>query len=138
MEKSTELIKREYSSVLLAYLGDAYYETLAREYVIEGGDCKLSDVNKKILDLVTAVSQSKIVEIILPHLTEEEEWFYKSGRNAHNTHRTRSAAAVEYRRATGLECLFGFYFLSGRETRARELFGLITSGVYNDGGNNHD
>lgn len=124
MEKSLEFIKRNYSPLVLAYLGDSYYETLAREYVIADGDCMVSKLNVQIKAIITAVSQSAIVGVILPHLNETETWFYKTGRNARNTHHAKSAEAVEYRRATGLECLFGYLYLSGNFERARELFSL--------------
>ena len=122
MEKSLEFIKRNYSPLVLAYLGDSFYETLAREYVISDGDCIVSRLNESIKKIITAVSQSRIVGIILPMLDETETWFYKTGRNARNTHHSKSADAVEYRRATGLECLYGYYYLSGKIDRARELF----------------
>lgn len=122
MEKSLEYIKRNYSPLVLAYLGDSYYETLAREYLISDGDCVVSKLNVSIKSIITAVSQSRIVGIILPVLNETELWFYKTGRNARNTHHAKSADAVEYRRATGLECLFGYLYLSGNQSRARELF----------------
>ena len=122
MEKSLEFIKRNYSPLILAYLGDSYYETLAREYVVSDGDCLVSKTNDRIKRFITAVSQSKIVDILLPLLDDTEVWFYKSGRNARNTHHSRSAEAVEYRRATGLECLYGYFYLSGNQQRAKELF----------------
>ncbi len=122
MEKSLEFIKRNYSPLILAYLGDSYYETLAREYVVSDGDCLVSKTNERIKRFITAVSQSKIVDILLPLLDDTETWFYKSGRNARNTHHSRSAEAVEYRRATGLECLYGYFYLSGNQQRAKELF----------------
>lgn len=121
MEKSTEYIKRNYSPLVLAYMGDSFYETLAREYVIGDGDCVVSKLNDEIKRIITAVSQSKLIGIILPMLDETETWFYKTGRNARNTHHSRSAEAVEYRRATGLECLYGYFYLSGKHERARDL-----------------
>jgi ribonuclease-3 family protein len=121
MEKSLEFIKRNYSPLVLAYLGDSFFETLAREYVINDGDCIVSKLNERIKSIITAVSQSRIVNDIMPHLTETELWFYKTGRNARNTHHSRSAEAVEYRRATGLECLYGYFYLSGNHQRAKEL-----------------
>ncbi|MBQ3229916.1 MAG: ribonuclease III [Clostridia bacterium] len=122
MEKSLEFIKRNYSPLVLAYLGDSFYETLAREYVISDGDCIVSKTNERIKDIITAVSQSKIVSILLPELDSTETWFYKSGRNARNTHHSKSAEAVEYRRATGLEALYGYLYLAGKQDRAKELF----------------
>ena len=138
MEKSPELIKQQYSPQLLAYLGDAYYETLAREYMIADGNCRISDINVGIKNIITAVSQSRIAFILQPYFTEEEEWFFKAGRNMHNTHRTKSAAALEYRRASGLECVFGYLRLSGREDRARELFEKAVTESADGGGEKND
>lgn len=129
MEKSVAFIKRNYSALVLAYLGDSYYETLAREYIIADGDCVVSRLNEKIKLYITAVSQSKIVDIIIPHLDETEIWFYKFGRNAKNTHHSRSADVGEYRRATGLEALYGYYYLSGNDERARELFKIAADTI---------
>lgn len=122
MEKSLEFIKRNYSPLVLAYLGDSFYETLAREYVVSDGNCVVSKLNESIKEYITAVSQSRIAGILDSQLDETEMWFYKHGRNARNTHHSKSAEAVEYRRATGLECLFGYLYLSGNHERARELF----------------
>ena len=129
MEKSIEFIKRNYGSLTLAYIGDAYYELLARERIAGIGNCRVSDLNDKIKKYVTAVSQSRIVETLLPLLDENELYFYKYGRNAHNTHRSKSAQALEYRRATGLECVFGFLYLSGAHSRARELFDIASESI---------
>ena len=124
MEKSTELIKRSYSALTLAYLGDSFYETLAREYVIGDGNCSISNVNERIMEYVTAVSQSRIAAAMLPQLNEEESEFFKYGRNAHNSHRSKSAQALEYRRATGMEALFGWLYLKGDTDRMRRLFDM--------------
>lgn len=133
MEKSTEFIKRNYSPLVLAYMGDSYYETLAREYVISDGDCLVSKLNERIKSIITAVSQSKIIGIMMPILDETEIWFFKSGRNSRNTHHSRSAEAVEYRRATGLETLFGYLYISGRHERARELFLYAIDEIHKNG-----
>jgi len=138
MEKSLAFIKRNYSPLVLAYLGDSYYETLAREYIIFDGNCIVSKLNEQIKELITAVSQSKIVDIILPHLDETEIWFYKTGRNARNTHHAKSADAVEYRRATGLECLFGYLYLAEKHERARELFNIATEQLFLKRSENND
>ena len=132
MEKSVEFIKRNYSPLVLAYLGDSYYETLAREFVISDGDCLVSKLNESIKKIITAVSQSRIVDILIPILNETELWFYKSGRNSGSSRHPKSAEAVQYRRATGLECLFGYLYLSGNQERARDLFIFGISGAFAD------
>lgn len=120
--------RSDYHPLQLAYLGDAYYELLARESLLGDGQCKLAQLNDAVRELVTAEGQSAILEGLLPHLTEEEAVIYRSGRNARSAHRTKSASAIDYRRATGLECLFGYLWLTGQQERAKELFRLAAEG----------
>ena len=49
----------------------------------------------------------------------------KRGRNATGNTVPKHADAVEYRRATAVECLFGYLFLLGRTERIYELFDTI-------------
>lgn len=127
MEKGVNFRRGDYNPLQLAYLGDAYYELLAREALLGDGQCKLAELNDAVRELVTAEGQSALLEVFLPHLTEEETAIYRSGRNARSAHRTKSASAIDYRRATGLESLFGYLWLSGRQERARELFRLCAA-----------
>ena len=41
-----------------------------------------------------------------------------------HTNTPKSATVSEYRAATGMECLFGYLHLLGRQDRIRELFAL--------------
>ena len=122
MEAGMNANKKQYSPLVLAYLGDAFFETLAREYLIGDGNCKPSELNDRSKALVTAASQSGMVDKLLTELTEDELTAYKQGRNAKSAHRSRSASAIEYRRATGLECLFGYLWINEQQDRARALF----------------
>ncbi|MGM9658299.1 MAG: Mini-ribonuclease 3 [Eubacteriales bacterium] len=118
-----------YGSPALAYVGDAYFELLVREKALSDGGRPSAQLNRMSRKYVTAVAQSALVNSLLPLLTEEESAVYRRGRNSNSAHPPKSAGAVEYRRATGLECLFGWLYLSGREQRARELFSAITQEV---------
>lgn len=122
MEAGVTFRRGDYSPLVLAYLGDSFFETLAREYLVGDGNCKPSELNDRAREIVTAHSQSAMVERLLPILTEDELAIYKSGRNSKSAHRSKSASALEYRRATGLECLYGFFWLTAQHARARELF----------------
>ncbi|MBR6506322.1 MAG: ribonuclease III [Clostridia bacterium] len=118
----------EYSPLALAYLGDAYYELMVRAHLLEQGNMPASELNKRAKEYVTAVKQSEMVEALLPHLSETELAAYKRGRNAHSPHTPKSAAAVQYRRATGLESLFGYLYVKGETERALSLFRLLVLG----------
>ena len=51
---------------------------------------------------------------------------YKRGRNAHVNTVPQHAQVGDYHAATGLETLFGWLYLQGREERILELFAAIT------------
>ncbi len=109
------------SAANLAYLGDCVYELLVREYLVRRGSTRPSVDS---LAYVTAHVQSGVVEKLLPHLTEAEEDAYKRGRNVGHSSIPKSSTVAEYRRATGLEALFGWLHLTGQSGRLRELFAL--------------
>ncbi|MBO5797729.1 MAG: ribonuclease III, partial [Clostridia bacterium] len=64
------------------------------------------------------------MERLLPLLSEEEEAVFRRGRNAHTTRNS-----PEYHRATGLEALVGYLYLSGRVERMRELFAIAMAAL---------
>ncbi len=109
------------SSANLAYLGDCVYELFVREYLVKKSAQKPS---VESLKFVTAHVQSGAIEKLLPHLTEAETDAYKRGRNCVHSSVPKSSTALEYRRATGLEALFGWLYLRGEHGRLRELFDI--------------
>ncbi|MBE6718891.1 MAG: ribonuclease III [Ruminococcaceae bacterium] len=105
----------------LAYLGDAVLEIMVREKVIESGVTDVGRLNNMARTFVRATEQSSALNNILEILDEEEMSFFKRGRNTKgNT--PKSASAIEYRRATGLEALFAFLYMKGRTERMKFLF----------------
>ena len=113
------LTPNEVSAANLAYLGDCVFELYVREYLVKSG---VQRPSVESLRYVTAKVQSSAAEKILPLLTEEEEGEYKRGRNIGHSNVPKSSTALEYRRATGLESLFGWLYLSGKHDRIRVLF----------------
>jgi len=110
------------SGAALAYVGDAYFEVLVRRRLLLSGLTRPKDLNRFARSYVKATAQSDAVERILPLLTAEETEIFKRGRNASGLSVPKSADALSYRRATGLEALFGWLYLGGKEARAKELF----------------
>ena len=74
---------------------------------------------------VKASAQSHAAELILPILTEDELAVYRRGRNAKTSHIAKNATTGDYHKATGLEALFGYLYLSGDIHRIKELFYMI-------------
>ena len=113
---------KEISSLGLAHMGDGVYELLCRAYLCEKGGKKVINLHKNAIKLVNAAYQAKIADHLLPMLTEEEQDFYRRGKNAHTHAAPKAATAKEYALATGLEALFGALYLYGRTQRLNELF----------------
>ncbi|HBF15179.1 MAG TPA: ribonuclease III [Clostridiales bacterium] len=120
-----ELPLNELSIPALAYLGDSVLELVVRrEMVLRHGLATAGDLNRAALDYVSASAQSAAMERILPHLTEEEERWFKRGRNSGHLNIPKRATPAEYRRATGMEVLFAYLYLSNRSARLSALFRL--------------
>ena len=113
------------SSADLAYLGDSVIEVLVREHLALHPNGQVA--TRRSLDFVTAVAQSRAVDKLLPHFTEGEEDVFRRGRNGVHSGIPKSASAAEYRRATGMECVFGYLWLKGENRRMRELFAIAYS-----------
>ncbi len=107
----------------LAYLGDSVLEVLVRTHlVVERKLTTSAHLNRAALDFVRASAQSEAMGRMEPYLTEEEEILYRRGRNIGHTNVPKSASVAEYRRATGMEVLFGALSLMGKATRIEVLF----------------
>ncbi len=114
-----------YSTASLAYLGDCALEICVREYLVrEAGLATSAHLNKAALDFVRASKQAEAMKNILPILSEDENAAFHRGRNMGHSSTPKSATVSEYRNATGMEALFGWLYLAGRQDRIRELFRL--------------
>ncbi len=109
----------------LAHIGDGVYELMCRSYLIKKGDKTVLKLHRDTVDLVKATTQAKFADKLKPLLTEEEQDYYRRGKNTH-THVPKSASRQEYAKATGLETLFGALYLLGRTDRLNELFSMLT------------
>lgn len=114
-----------YSPLTLAFLGDSVYEQLVRERLVLQGNSSVGRLHKNAVKRVCAAFQSKAFEVIERMLDEEESNILRRGRNATGNTVPKSSNPVEYRRATALECLFGYLYLKGNISRIQEIFDII-------------
>ena len=114
-----------FSNLGLAHIGDGVYELLCRSYLCAKGEHTVDRLHKDTVQLVKAPTQARLVEKILPALTEDELSYYRRGKNAHVHAVPKGATPAEYAKATGLEALFGALYLAGRTDRINELFHIM-------------
>ena len=112
---------RMYSPLTLAFMGDCVFEIVIRSIVVERGNRQAGSLHKIKSSVVNAKVQARMIEALMEELTEEERAVYKRGRNAKPHTVAKNASVNDYRKATGLEALFGYLYLSGQEARILEL-----------------
>ena len=109
----------------LAYIGDAIFDFLSRDYIIKRycKVLKINEINEKNVFFVKASNQAYIVDILIDNkfLTDDEILIYKRGRNAHTKKRIKSATMVDYRKATGFEAVIGFLYYNKKIDRIYEI-----------------
>lgn len=116
-----EVDVKTYSPLALAFIGDGIFEIIIRTVVVERGNRSADGLHKTKSHVVNAKVQAKMAEALLSELTEEELACFKRGRNAKSHTAAKNASIAEYRKATGLEALFGYLYLQGKEERILEL-----------------
>lgn len=112
---------RAYSPLTLAYIGDGVYELVIRSVIVERANRSNNDLHKRTTKYVNAGTQAKMAEALLKLLTEDEEAVYRRGRNAKSNTAAKNASLGDYRKATGLEALLGYLYLTDQMPRVLEL-----------------
>lgn len=105
----------------LAYLGDAVFEVLIRQFLLAGPNHKPNYLQRASVRYVSAKAQARGLESLLPLLTEEERDVLRRGRNAKSGTVPRNADVADYRYSTALECLIGYLYLKQRFDRLETI-----------------
>ena len=103
----------QYSPLALAYIGDSALDLLVKTYYVKNTNKQTYKYHKDVCNIVKAVNQAQFIDSIMDELTEDEMDIYKRGRNATTHSKAKNATMGEYRKATGLEALFGYLYLKG-------------------------
>lgn len=103
--------------LVLAYIGDAVFEVAVRQYLIARPKLKPHHLHVQATHFVAAKSQARILELLTPQLTEEEQNVVRQGRNAKSGSIPKNASVLDYRHATALESLLGYLYYSGKMER---------------------
>ena len=113
------------SNLGLALMGDCVFEILCRAWLCARGNKTVERLHRETIRMVKAQSQAAFADKLLPLLTETELAYYRRGKNAHVHAVPKSCTPAQYAKATGLEALFGYLYLSGQRDRANELFQTV-------------
>ncbi len=62
-----------------------------------------------------------MLEIIKDKLNEQEEDIVRRARNTNSISKAKNASLIEYKRATALEALLGYLYITGQNDRLQEI-----------------
>ncbi len=116
---------KQYSPLALAFLGDSVYEVMMREHLLLHANMPAGQLHAAKIQKVCAAYQAAAADRIQTILSEEEAAIYRRGRNATGNAIPKHASCSDYRKATGLECLFGYLHVLKRQDRLTAIFQYI-------------
>lgn len=99
------------SSLSLAFLGDAVWGVLVRQFFVDHSTYKNNQLHKLSTRFVKATYQSFFLDKIDNVLNEEEKAVARRARNAHVATVAKNAGLADYKRATALEAVIGYLYL---------------------------
>ena len=109
------------SAQTLAFIGDAVYNVYIRTYLTSKSTAKAGLLHTQSIKYVSAKGQSETIDKIMDMLTEEEVSVYKRGRNTNISTVSKHVDVVEYKKATGFECLIGYLYVTRQKERLDEI-----------------
>lgn len=114
---------KQLNGLALAYVGDAVYEVYIRDYLVSQGQTRPNQLHKMATHYVSAKAQAQLIHEMMEEdiLTEEEELYYRRGRNSKSYTSAKNADITTYRISTGFEALMGYLHLTNQEERLNEL-----------------
>ena len=120
MDKLSPQQVKERHPLVPAYVGDAAFLLYVRNRLAVQNDAKAGKLTELTERYVRATSQAIMLDALLPLLTEEESDVVRRARNCHSG-KAKHAGLAAYRRATALEAVFGYLFLTQDFARLEEL-----------------
>ena len=112
---------RTYSPLSLAYIGDSVYDMVVRSYVVGQKNIPNGKLHKISVKYVSAKAQAMVADKAQDIFNDEEMAVYRRGKNAKIGSKAKNASLAEYLKATGVEAVIGYLYLTDKEERILEL-----------------
>jgi len=109
---------------ILAYIGDAVLTLKVREFLVTQGITKAKALQAESARYISAKAQAKVVAALLAEgkLDETAERVYHLGRNYKAHSKAKNVDIQTYKMASGLEALWGYYYLSDNPQQLKRLW----------------
>lgn len=118
--KYAEIPVQQLNPLVLAYIGDAYFNLYVRTKLLAYEQNKVRVLHTFGSKVVSATMQAVAYKSLEGELTDQEKSIARRGRNAKSTV-PKSATVGEYRSSTGFEALLGYLYLEKNNERLSEI-----------------
>ena len=111
--------------LVLAWIGDAYFTLAVREWLVSHSEAGSGALHAKMKSYISAAAQARTWERICDFLTDEEKDLGRRARNRHNTSWAKNSSLADYKKATALEAVLGYLYLTKNAQRLNDLLSMI-------------
>lgn len=107
--------------LVLAFVGDAVQTLYVRETLAKTSDYKAGQLHHLTAEKIKSHAQADQIDKLMPLLNDDEKEIFRRGRNAHQRTTAKNSTIADYKKASGLEAVFGYLYLSGQYDRLKTL-----------------
>ena len=124
-EKQTNNSLQSANVLSLAFVGDAVWSVLVREYFFEHSSLKNGKLHLLTTKFVKATFQSQAFDKIESMLLPQELQVARHARNAKLSTVAKNASIADYRKATSFEAVLGMLFVTKNFERIEQIFKIF-------------
>lgn len=107
----------ELNPLVLAFVGDGVQTLYVRTRLVSASPAKSGALHTRASQVIKASAQARAAERLLSEFSESEADIYRRARNNHSAHKAKNADVGDYHKASGLEAVIGYLYLTGQEER---------------------
>jgi ribonuclease-3 family protein len=127
MEIMTEMEASQLNGLYLAFIGDVVWEYNIRAVllpqIVRNAE-RAGELHSMAVKYECANFQNQMYNAVEPFFTETEKDIVRRTRNAHNNNIPKSTTMSNYKRASALEALIGFWHLTGNVKKIDALVNI--------------
>ena len=107
--------------LVLAYVGDAVHALWLKSRLALTSDKKAGGLHKISGRLLSAREQSEAADRLTDFFDQTEKTVFRRARTCHSNTPAKNATLEQYKKATGLEAVLGFLYVTGNFGRLENL-----------------
>lgn len=107
--------------LVLAFVGDCVQELYVKSKLAITDGHKTGFLHHLAVNELSAKAQALKTEKLISLFTEEEADIYRRAKNSNPKSMAKNADSLEYHKATGIEAVWGYLYLTGQTERLATL-----------------